>query len=316
MSKDDSKTQQVPIFVPTYPQAFPGGWSPQPPQYVQAHAPAVSNDRQKMISYNLPGMKRPFGQFSDFLFGLFFGTVAPFFSQLTTHAFETSRLTRIGTFFGSANVLLIGAWCIMGLGFQAAVPREVPQDPTPPMMMDLHDPNVTVSVDIDQTWEEFTNSSYDYTPMWILLAIALFVLIVAFGFLRKAGQSFAVFLNDYQHAELESHEAVTVTSELGSRRDYTISLIVTLFFPMIGGFLRLWLKPTLKSKYGIMKGFALHFLLWAAFQPVLILPALIFYQIADVHFRRALVCAGEAAPAVCMSRWRRQTDASNVAINA
>eukprot|EP01119_Soliformovum_irregulare_P008266 TRINITY_DN21395_c0_g1_i1.p1 TRINITY_DN21395_c0_g1~~TRINITY_DN21395_c0_g1_i1.p1 ORF type:complete len:297 (+),score=89.95 TRINITY_DN21395_c0_g1_i1:37-927(+) len=296
MSKEDVAPIQVPVYIPA--------WNPQPPQYVQV--PQQINEKR---SYHLPGMKRPFGTFYDFIVGMFFGTVAPFFSQLTTHAFETSRLTRIGTFFGSANVLLIGAWMIMSLGLQVAVqPMVVDSDA---MMMDLRDANETDYPE-DLAYLHQNETVPNYPAMWTLFGMALFVFVLAFAFLSYAGKSFNLFLNDYHQADLESHEAVTVTSEIGTRSDFIISAILTIFFPLIAGFLRLRFKPTLKSKYGIMKGFGLHMLLWAVFHPCFIIPALIFVQIADVHFRRALVCAGEA-PQTC-GRWRRNQDV--VAINA
>jgi len=50
---------------------------------------------------------RPFGTYQNFVQGLFFGTVSPLFSVLMMFGMETSKLSRVGTLFGTANNFLM-----------------------------------------------------------------------------------------------------------------------------------------------------------------------------------------------------------------
>jgi len=263
-----------------------------------------------MINYNAPGNKRPFGTFTEFLSGMFFGTIAPFWSQLAQHAFETSRMTRIGGIFGTANVVFIAGLFLFSYGLNYGYYHPETQVPTSDEEMPMFDGNSTDSVFVG--YEDEVTTPY---TIWPLVGIAVFVILTGILLLRSAAKSFATFLYDYSNAELESHEAVHVTSALGSRRDYVISFLICTFFPMIGGAIRLWCNKSLYSKYGIMKGVACHFFLWGAFHSAAFLPGLILLEIVDCHFKRALVCAGEPVQQCRGWSWRRR-NVESASINA
>jgi len=66
---------------------------------------------------------RPLGDLNSFMKGLAFGTIAPIFSLLCTHGFETSKLTRLGSLFGNANFFLaLALFAARIVGFFAFVP--------------------------------------------------------------------------------------------------------------------------------------------------------------------------------------------------
>jgi len=46
---------------------------------------------------------RPLGTFQNFVVSVFFGTIAPLLSIIMTFGMETSKLSRLGVFFGTAN---------------------------------------------------------------------------------------------------------------------------------------------------------------------------------------------------------------------
>jgi len=303
--KVEGAPQHVPIYVPA---------NVLPPQYA-VQVPPAQPEHVRVISYNAPGMKRPFGSFMDFIWGLIFGSIAPFWSQLVAHSFETSRMLRIGSWFGTANVVFVAGILVFTMGL--ASPHGTTCHSVPPVM-DLHAPSNNTMADAipDIAQEE----CYSYgAGFWIVAAIGLVMFIVGVVIMKTASRQFHTFLMEYQHAELEAHEAVIVTSPVGSRKDYVISFVLALFFGFLAGVIRLRCNGSLQSKHGIMKGIACQGLLWAAFTPFqcvgYVLPiVLIFYQIVDVHFRRALVCAGEPVP-TCGWR-RRNNNSDNVSINA
>jgi len=59
---------------------------------------------------------RALGNLNNFIAGLLFGTLSPFFSLLCVFGFESKKLTRTGTLFGHANFFLLLAVSMIAFG--------------------------------------------------------------------------------------------------------------------------------------------------------------------------------------------------------
>eukprot|EP01119_Soliformovum_irregulare_P006414 TRINITY_DN1838_c0_g1_i1.p1 TRINITY_DN1838_c0_g1~~TRINITY_DN1838_c0_g1_i1.p1 ORF type:complete len:293 (-),score=60.54 TRINITY_DN1838_c0_g1_i1:48-926(-) len=282
MSKDKS------IEEPFIPRVYPG-IVPRPPQYVQV---AIAPESSIETKYYKPGSNGPFGNLSDYICGLTFGCVAPFVALLTGHSFETSRLFRLGTIEGTGNAMLMAFWILL---FSWTLSNYQEINPTSASHMQVPDNmNVTETPSIQTTTANF-QEAYAVNMDLLMLGAALLCMIAGIAFHMKGARTFTQFLKDYEAADLDPRDAVVVTSELGRRRDYFISALITALFPVLGSFIRLRFNSSLKSKFGIVKGFtSLLFvmsILFGGFPGIFV--AIFFDQICNVHFRRAFVIAGE-----------------------
>jgi hypothetical protein len=66
---------------------------------------------------------RALGNLNNFIAGLLFGTLSPFFSLLCVFGFESKKLTRTGTLFGHANFFLILALSLIAFGTGSYTPH-------------------------------------------------------------------------------------------------------------------------------------------------------------------------------------------------
>jgi hypothetical protein len=59
---------------------------------------------------------RSLGNLNNFIAGLVFGTISPFFSLICIYGFESKKLTRTGALFGHANFFLLLAFSLLAFG--------------------------------------------------------------------------------------------------------------------------------------------------------------------------------------------------------
>jgi len=136
---------------------------------------------------------------------------------------------------------------------------------------------------------------------------------LALIFLICAKKSWRRFLYVYQtRTNKKESELVPTISEVGTRKQFIIAAIISVFFPIIGTLIMLIARRNfLKSRFGSLCGFGVHVLVCGIYvsmrrQPhVLVVSflALMFLQIITVHFRRAILCAekGMAEKTPCTS---------------
>jgi hypothetical protein len=102
---------QQPVTYPYVPQ------QPQPQINTQARyyqsTPSEPNftinappqDRQNLLHHD--ECERPLGTYYDFLLGMGFGVIAPIFSTAVIFGMETSKISRLGNMFGTANAFVL-----------------------------------------------------------------------------------------------------------------------------------------------------------------------------------------------------------------
>jgi hypothetical protein len=99
---------QQPVNYP-YPIASAPQPQPQARYYQQPQADFNINtphqDQEKLISHP-DDCDRPLGTYMDFLLGMGFGVIAPVFSTAVVFGMETSKISRLGNMFGTANAFM------------------------------------------------------------------------------------------------------------------------------------------------------------------------------------------------------------------
>jgi len=235
---------------------------------------------EKTVFFSPPVNERPFGTFMEFVGGLFFGLIMPFFS-LITFVFESSQLARLGVMFGTADFFLLTSVAMIQALFRYN--------------------------------QELGNS------VFIVAIITVIFFFISVILLVKSTRQLWRFLAAYEATpNKQPHELVSVASPPGEKRDYIISCILSFLFPVLGSFIRLKVNNSLQSKYGIVKGLSWNwiiggFLLGLLANGFFLLFGLILLQCANVHFRRAYVCAGipreQWGGCCCRRRCQSQTQA-------
>jgi len=122
-------------YSPNYPYSpFIAGGGMQPVVYVSQFQPMISETetdsfvqkQQGACEKGWGGCKwrkadscckyddgRALGSFQNFIVGVLFGSVSPVLSTIMMYGMETSKLSRIGVQFGTANVFLIISACLL-----------------------------------------------------------------------------------------------------------------------------------------------------------------------------------------------------------
>jgi len=187
----------------------------------------------------------------DFLLGMGFGVIAPVFSTAVIFGMETTKISRLGNMFGTANAFAFLALACFLLARLA--------------------PGLIV-----------------LGILSIITAIVLWVVTV-----RKF---YRPFLCDYQGVAFSSPEAVKVTSKIGEKREFWISFFFSFFLSVIGTLIRIFYNKSLMSRFGALKGLAVHLIVFGAIFSFSdfgfhFLTGLVLLQCTLVHFRRAFICA-------------------------
>jgi len=284
MSQQDQQPT-APVYPLLYPQPQPGQpyviasaphQQPQLPQsppvfayYTQVRTPSIpttADDKHEIKEQLLPkscgSTVRELGDFSHFLFGLVFGTLLPFFSAIITWGFESSQLGRLGVLYGTADFFLLLGYLLIR-GFWC------------------------------------THAAH---YKWALLSTGIVSVILALILLGVSCKKLWCYLNAY---ETDSGKHMTVVTSVGCRRARCLSCFCTIIFPLAA--LRVFCCHTsLNSKYGTLKGLGWllfigglcihhHFVL-------LSLLGLYLIQVSNVHFRMALISAGESVQSMMCCR--------------
>jgi len=70
-------------------------------------------DQENLIAHR-DDCERPLGTYMDFLLGMGFGVISPVFSTAVIFGMETSKISRLGNMFGTANAFTMAAvWCFL-----------------------------------------------------------------------------------------------------------------------------------------------------------------------------------------------------------
>jgi len=244
-------------FVPQSTQpVFPTYYVPQSPKYYEG------DDKQESKEQLIPKQQEcsseiEHGTTGNFVAGLLFGTVFPVFSWILVWGMETTKLTRLGVLFGTADFFLI---CAMGA-----------------VKMFVHA-------------EEHR---------FIILGVGIALLVLSLILLIVGTKKSFCFLMSFE----SSGKKMIINSEVGARRSKCISFVLSFFFSFVGAGLRVVFSRSLMSRFGTLKGFGFHLLVVGAVMPCNHLPVallgLYIIQISNIHFRMALISAGESLASLC-----------------
>jgi hypothetical protein len=208
---------------------------------------------------------RPFGTFSNFVVSLVFGSIAPLLAIMMVFGMETTKLTRLGALFGTANSFMILSTGILAWTQHAC--HEKMGSPVKP--------------------------SHIIVPF----IVGLVFLIIALKNWRK-------FLYIYRTRQTKTEEEnVRVISQKGTCCEFLATFFISLLFPVIGAFSSIIIRRNfLYGRYGALSGFGLFLVLAgvvSVFQgvpPILFTIGLFILELSLVHFRRALVCVDAPLP--------------------
>jgi hypothetical protein len=216
---------------------------------------------------------RAFGSFTHFLVSAFLGTVAPLFSLMIVFGFETSKLARTGALFGTANFFLIVAASIVAV----------------------------VNHLIFSKTEYITHHDVKnaHIAAGVSLILGLIIVVIAI-------RSWKRFLFHYRTRETKKeHEVVDVISNVGSCKEYALSMLISVVFPIIGTAIVIIVRRRyLQGRFGALIGLGVYFVsqgIVQAFQavpPFGIFVGLFLLELTAIHFKRAIICAEKTQSAL------------------
>jgi len=228
---------------------------------------------------------RALGTFQNFVVTLLLGTASPFLSILLMYGMETSKLSRNGVLFGTANALLLGS------AFLLSQSRQASHEPLPLT------PGATMEGPHHQTVQVLQEHEQPHIPTWAIITLFVLGLVM----LVAAVKSFRRFLYIYGTRQNKTQEeTVKVISQKGTCGEFMATFFVSLLFPFIGAFISIIVRRRyLYGRYGALSGFGFAFVATGvAFSfmgccpaPVVLFLGLIIMELSMVHFRRALMCA-------------------------
>jgi len=200
---------------------------------------------------------RPLGTVTEFFWNMLFATFVPIFAPLVVFSLETSQLARVGALYGTGDFFFALAAGIFRLAHSAP---------------ELH-----------------------HRPaVWIVAAVSLLIALILF---ISACKRLFFYLWQYEQVVTKNKsEGETVVSDVGKRCEFVVSFLLSLFFPVIGTFLRVACRRTLQSRFGAMKGLAWFCIIIGALTggiPVLV-GGLFLHQFSKLHFQRAIISATAA----------------------
>jgi len=273
---------------------------------------------------------RPLGDITSFIHGLVFGMFVPIFSVMAVFGFESKKLSRTGVLLGNANFFFILAVLILsGVGGMHGGRRYHQERPGGDIVPPFIEPNATAVDPIAPTeltptaMPETSNVAQNnmrpddgmqigeegrrghnkerkgchFKGKKLYFAIPAFVLALIFFIVGKKSACSVMAAYRARGDNKTEEETVKVFSEAGTCKNFAIGFIVSFLLPVIGTGLALILgRKYLRTRYGAFIGLAVHTFISGIFAhrghgAFLMLFGLVLFQIASVHFRRAIATA-------------------------